>query len=303
MLSIDNLEAIGRIQVNGKPLEIILAVPAGRYNDFDTLLARFHGDYCATATDKVVGEFEWQGHRLIVAHRTSLAKELADRREQRIKALEDDAKHLANKLNDQDAGQRHRGRKLSDGGATARFYQAVCETKLALIIKVHLSAYVFRYTLDKRALKRAQMLDCKLILVSNVPDLDSATLVDQYRALADIERGFRVLKSEIEITPVFHRLLNRINAHTMIGFLALILYRVLRQRLNNRESPYWPERALEIARRIQHHHVTSHQRQSASGITKLNPEQRELFDTIGLTPPTSTPCRDKGVRPRFNENR
>jgi len=287
LLSLDNLDAIKQIQVNGQPLEFILAVPARRYSDFDKLLARFHRDDCATATDEVVGEFEWQGHRLIVAHRPSLAKELTDRRDQRIKALEDDAKQLANKLNDQDAGQRYRGRKLSDGGATARFYQAVCEAKLASIVKVDLTADVFSYTIDKRALKRAQMLDGKLILVSNVPDLDPATLVGRYKALADIERGFRVLKSEIEIAPVFHRLPNRIHAHAMICFLALILYRVLRLRLKDRNSPHSPERALEIARRIQHHQVTLHQRQSASGITKLSPEQQELFDTIGLPTPTA----------------
>ena len=102
----------------------------------------------------------------------TLAKELRTRRDQRIQALEDEAKRLTGKLDDQDAGQRYRGRKLSDGGATARFYQAVCEAKLASIIKVDLTADVFSYTIDQRALKRARLLDGKLILVSNVPDLD-----------------------------------------------------------------------------------------------------------------------------------
>ena len=36
-------------------------------------------------------------------------------------------------------------------------FQAVCEAKLASIIKVDLTADVFSYTIDKRALKRAQM--------------------------------------------------------------------------------------------------------------------------------------------------
>ena len=216
-----------------------------------------------------------------------MAKELTTRRDQRIKALEDEAKRLTDKLDDQDAGQRYRGRKLSDSGATARFYQAVCEAKLASIIKVDLTADVFSYSIDQRALKRAQLLDGKLILVSNVPDLDRITLVKRYKALADIERGFRVLKSEIEIAPVFHRLPNRVHAHAMICFLALILYRVLRLRLKDRGSPYSPERALEIARRIQHHQVTLHHRQSASGITTLSPEQQELFDTIGLPTPSA----------------
>ena len=77
----------------------------------------------------------------------------------------------------------------------------------------------------------------------------TATLVSRYKALADIERGFRVLKSEIEIAPVYHRLPNRIQAHALICFLALVLYRVLRLRLKDHGSPHSPERALEIARR------------------------------------------------------
>jgi len=42
--------------------------------------------------------------------------------------------------------------------------------------------------------------------------------------LADTERDFRVLKSYIEIAPVHHRLPDRIRAHALICFLALVLY-------------------------------------------------------------------------------
>jgi len=51
-------------------------------------------------------------------------------------------------------------------------------------------------------------------------------VVSRYKSLADIERGFRVLKSEIEIGPTYHRLPERIRAHATICFMALILCRV-----------------------------------------------------------------------------
>ena len=72
-------------------------------------------------------------------------------------------------------------------------------------------------------------------------------MVRCYKSLADVERGFRVLKSEIEIGPVFHRLPDRIRAHASICFLALILYRVMRQRLSAAETGMSPERALDNA--------------------------------------------------------
>jgi len=58
-----------------------------------------------------------------------------------------------------------------------------------------------------------------------------AGIIERYKSLADIERGFRVLKSDLDIAPVFHRLPDRIRAHALICFLAFVLYRVMRLRL------------------------------------------------------------------------
>ena len=55
-------------------------------------------------------------------------------------------------------------------------------------------------------------MDGKLLLVTNVPDHTPVEVVKRYKSLADIERGFRVLESEIEIAPVHHRLAQRITA-------------------------------------------------------------------------------------------
>ena len=287
LLSLDNLDAIRALRVGDQPLEFILAVPARRYGDFDRLLAPFHEKTCRSATAEVFGELKWQGFRLIVAHRPDMASEQSRLRDERIAALEADAEHWVEKLDAQDAGQTHPGKKLSDAGTTARFYKAVADAHLAHIIKVNLSSEKFTYEIDERALKRARLMDGKLILVSNVADSPPAQIVARYKALADIERGFRVLKSEIEIAPVFHRLPDRIRAHALICFLALLLYRVLRLRLKAKASSLSPERALEIARRIQYHQVTLHQRQSASGLSTITPQQKELFETVALPEPSA----------------
>jgi hypothetical protein len=198
-----------------------------------------------------------------------VAAERTAARDQQIATLEQQANVWAGKLDGQDTGTRYRGRKLSDGGVMARFHRAVSEAKLSRILRVDLTSPVFTYEIDESALALARMMDGKLLLVTNVQDLTPEEIVARYKALADIERGFRVLKSEIEIAPIFHRLPDRIRAHALICFLALILYRVLRMRLKARHRPYSPERALEITRRIQLHQVTLHQRQQASGLTHL----------------------------------
>jgi transposase len=285
LLSLENLQQMSEIRIGERPLEFILAVPARRYGDFEGILGAFHRRTCTQASEEVTAEFQWQGYRLIVAHRPDIAQEQSRRRDAQIAILEEDAARWTGKLNDQDEGKRARGRKLSDAGVTARFYKAVADARLAHILKVDLTSELFFYAVDDKALARARMLDGKLVLVTNMVDHSPQQIVERYKALADIERGFRVLKSEIEIAPVYHRKAERIRAHALICFLALVLYRVLRLRLKDRHSPYSPERALEIARRIQFHRVTLHQHQTASGLTTLTPEQQDLFDTVDLPTP------------------
>ena len=138
---------------------------------------------------------------------------------------------------------------MSDGGAKARLCHKVCDAHLARIVKVDLKSDLFTYALDEGALAQAELMDGKLLLVSNVADLTPTQLVQRYKALADIERGFKVPKSEIEIAPVYHRLAERIRAHAMLCFMALIVYRVMRQRLKLAKSELRPERALTQLRR------------------------------------------------------
>jgi len=109
--------------------------------------------------------------------------------------------------------------------------------------------------------------------------------VARYKALADIERGFRVLKSEIDIAPVYHRLPERIRAPAMIGFLALLLHRVLRRRLKHSDSALSVEQALRTLESIQLHQVTVNN-QTLRGLTAMTPEQITLFDQLGACRPS-----------------
>jgi hypothetical protein len=97
------------------------------------------------------------------------------------------------KLDEQDEGVKKRGRKLSDSGTKARFYHAVCEAHLGNIIKVDLKAELFSYAIDEEACKLAEMMDGKLLVVTNVQGPRAwRKIIERYKSLADIERGFKV---------------------------------------------------------------------------------------------------------------
>lgn len=287
LLSTDNLADLQAITLpGGGTLEFILAVPGWRYGDFVELLAPFHAAQCIKAKQEVLGEAVWKDLRLIIAHDPQVALDAGAKRDSRIQALEQQATEWTGKLDGQDTGKKKRGRKLSDGGARARFYHAVCEAHLARIIRVDLKSELFTYTIDERALEHARLMDGKLLLVTNTADLAPVEVVKRYKSLADIERGFRVLKSEIEIGPIYHRLPNRIRAHAAICFMALILYRVMRTRLRASETKLSPERALSKLRRIQHHRVTLNDTQPVTGISTINKEQADILSALTIKKPT-----------------
>lgn len=287
LLSTDNLADMQAITLpGGGTLEFILAVPGRRYGDFVDLLTPFHSAQCTDAKQEVLGEAAWNNLRLIIAHDPQVALEAGIQRDSRIDALEQQAAAWTGKLDGQDIGKKKRGRKLSDGGARARFYHAVCEAHLARIIRVDLKSELFTYTIDERALTHARLMDGKLLLVTNTSDLAPDKVVKRYKSLADIERGFRVLKSEIEIGPIYHRLPERIRAHAAICFMALILYRIMRTRLHASQTALSPERALAKLRRIQHHRVTLNGTQPVTGISSINKEQADILAALTIKKPT-----------------
>ena len=287
LLSLDNLEALSEIRLeSGEPLEFVLAVPGRRYSEFAELLDTFQAQ-CVDAEQEIVAELPWRGLRLVVAHDPDVAKDAQALRRERIEALEAQASAWVGKLDAQDAGVKARGKKLSDSGAKARLYHAVKEAHLANIIRVDLKNELFAYEIDPDALALAELMDGKLLLVTNTPDLSPQGVVDRYKSLADIERGFRVLKSEIEIGPVFHRLPSRIKAHAAICFIALILYRVMRQRLRSADAQLSPERALAELQKLQHHQIRINQAERpVTGISRLSETQDRVFAALKLKKPT-----------------
>lgn len=76
------------------------------------------------------------------------------------------------------------------------------------------------------------------------PDLSAEDVALGYKNLLEAERGFRDMKSTLELRPVFHRLEHRIRAHVLICWLALLLIRVAERQIDHT----WRRIALELQR-------------------------------------------------------
>jgi transposase len=297
LLSTANIDELGKLQAQLKKdgrdvaVEYILAVPAARYGDFADDLKTLHA--AQNSTQEWCSETTWQSNRLVVAHDPVSATRRTTARDKTIAELVKLGQQCSVKLDEQDESQRagtkkkSKGRPMSDSGAKVRFYHEVKAAHMAHVIKVDLKEELFSYTIDEDKKRYLELLDGKLLLVTNTK-ATAAEVVQRYKSLADIERGFRVLKSDIEIGPVYHRLPQRIRAHALICFMALILYRVMRMRLKAAKRSESPATLLEQLKRIHQQTIETNEGKTLTGLTEITPAQKSMFAALELTPPTSS---------------
>ena len=79
---------------------------------------------------------------------------------------------------------------------------------------------------DTAKVKADEVLDGKYVIYTSDPTLSAEDVVLGYKQLAEVEAGFRTLKTTLELRPIYHRLEDRIRAHVLLCWLALLLVRV-----------------------------------------------------------------------------
>lgn len=80
--------------------------------------------------------------------------------------------------------------------------------------------------------------------------LPKEEVLENYKDLWQIEKAFRVAKTDLEIRPVYHRVQRRIEAHICIAFAAYKVYKELERRLKEKKAAISTEQAIDIAKTI-----------------------------------------------------
>ena len=102
-----------------------------------------------------------------------------------------------------------------------------------------------RLAVDRQQIASEERLDGKYLIETSDRTLCAADAALAYKNLLQAERGFRDLKGRIGLRPVYHRLDERIRAHVLVCFLALLLVRVC----ETRSGQTWPTQR-RVLRRI-----------------------------------------------------
>ncbi len=133
--------------------------------------------------------------------------------------------------------------------------------------------------IDKATVKAETNLDGKYLLRSSDPHLSAEDIALGYKQLLQVERGWRDLKQVIDLRPVYHRLEERIRAHVLLCWLALLLVRIV----ETTTGATWRSLTAELNRlqviTFTGPDGTFRQR------TELTKPQRDIYATLQLDPP------------------
>jgi hypothetical protein len=133
--------------------------------------------------------------------------------------------------------------------------------------------------IDKAKIKAEARLDGKYLLRSSDPHLSAEDIALGYKQLLEVERGWRDMKQIIDLRPVYHRREDRIRAHILLCWLALLLIRVA----ETISGTTWNRLRSELQRI---HAVTfTGPAGTFRQTTELTKPQRDLLTALELAPP------------------
>jgi transposase len=228
--------------------------------------------------------------RFIICHNPDQAERDRTQHEQAIERIEAELARVRAQR-DRDAARARAGQLA--GKARTRAEEAHVRAECALRDHPTLKRWIRqqpsgRLVIDRAKAKAEANLDGKYLLATSDPDISPGDTALGYKNLLEAEHGFRDLKSELLLRPVFHRLEHRIRAHVLICWLALLLARVAERSTGQT----WRNVRRETGRLKQ---VTlTGPAGTITQTTPLRAEQNAIYQALSITPPPRVTAFDPG---------
>ena len=105
------------------------------------------------------------------------------------------------------------------------------------------------FCIDSEKIERDNQWDGLKGYLTNTA-LSNDEVIENYRQLWQIEKAFRISKTDLKIRPIYHRLSRRIEAHICLSFAAYKVYKELERQLLEKKSSISIAKAIEIAENI-----------------------------------------------------
>lgn len=114
--------------------------------------------------------------------------------------------------------------------------------------------------------------------------ISSKKIIENYRHLWQIEKAFRISKTDLRVRPIYHYKQKRIESHICIAFVAYAIYKELERLLNKHKVGFSPKRAAELTHNMYEiEYMLPNSDYSEKIILKMDDEQKQLYETIQLS--------------------
>lgn len=213
--------------------------------------------------------------RFVVAYAPKIAAETRKNRQERLKKADIWIREVEQKLTNPSGS----GRTPTLQRTYDRIRDYLRDRNLLSLYDVDLAGGKLSVRKNRKALNWEETIDGMLMLETTNLELPAEEIVKRYKELAEIERGWRTLKSSLLLRPVYHWTEPRIRAHIFICVLALQLERWMRNRLKTVSV----RKALQSLQQIKVGELTVNGKKTLMA-TRPTAEQRELLQRLKVKP-------------------
>jgi len=276
-------QVLGEMRRSDPPVSYLVGTPKGRLTKLEKSLIGLPWQTVREGVDVKLLPKEQELY-VLARSRSRIYKERAIRR-RKLKWLWARLKELSA----MDVSREELLMKLGAGRSKARAAWRLVD------VKVDAKKATFTYALNRKKLRIALRREGRYLLRTNLTGRDPAQLWQFYIQLTEIEAAFKNLKDDLELRPIYHQRIERIEAHIFVAFMAYCLHVTLRARLRPLAGGLTPRAVLDKFAAIQmlnvHFPTTDGRTLLLSRYTELNPDQKLLVRQLNLELPPQPPPR------------
>jgi len=228
--------------------------------------------------DEKICEVEQDGRRLILRRNPTRAQEVGTNRQSRL----DKFLALVTEANE----KLSHGLRADPQKNFQKISAAVVRYNLEKFVSLSLEGRYIKVTVDKEKVQSARQLDGCYALVTDLDkkDCPAETVHERYKDLAQVESAFRLLKSSLDVRPMWHRRADRTRGHVFVAMLSLLLLEEFQRRIEELDTT--TEAAIDALNNIQ----LSELKIGNSAVKKLpstlRPDQSAILTALKLHLPS-----------------
>src|SRR5271157_4168541 len=140
----------------------------------------------------------------------------------------------------------------------------------------------FHYFAHPENLRQEKALEGKYLIQSEEQNLSPVEAVEIYKDLSEVERAFSGLKDVIEMRPIYHRTVPRVEAHIFIASLAFLLDRALEKKLKSAGIDLSSQQAWQMLKTVRVVDIDLGNGEHKQSVTQGSSRAAALLSKLGI---------------------